>query len=174
MTSTETVLDPVDHITADAIGKPGERVFYLQAKKDDTVVTFLIEKVQLQSLAIGARQFLQEIANSDAELEPIQGDYDEDEMHIQIPVEPAFRIGDLGLAFDKERDMVCLILKEITLEKKDEDLQLARLWCTRQQLLPLAHWSETVASRGRPICPQCLQPMEPEGHFCPKKNGRKH
>jgi hypothetical protein len=31
-----------------------------------------------------------------------------------------------------------------------------------------------VVSLGRPICPQCGQTEEPEGHFCPKKNGYKH
>jgi predicted amidophosphoribosyltransferase len=31
-----------------------------------------------------------------------------------------------------------------------------------------------VVNRGRPICPQCGEPMDPAGHFCPKKNGNKH
>ena len=48
-----------------------------------------------------------------------------------------------------------------------------RLWCTRAQARQLSHWAEEVINRGRPICPQCGQPMEPDGHFCPKKNGNK-
>ena len=31
MPSTEIDVDPCDHITSDAIGKPGQRVFYIQA-----------------------------------------------------------------------------------------------------------------------------------------------
>jgi uncharacterized repeat protein (TIGR03847 family) len=55
-----------------------------------------------------------------------------------------------------------------------EEAAVVRFWCTRLQIRRLADWSREVINRGRPICPQCGQPMEPEGHFCPKKNGHKH
>ena len=47
----EIDVDPCDHLTADAIGAPGQRVFYLQAYQDQRTITVLIEKAQLQSLA---------------------------------------------------------------------------------------------------------------------------
>jgi len=63
----------------------------------------------------------------------------------------------------------------IVMEDGDpEEASVVRFWCTRQQAGGLAAWSSEVVQRGRPICPQCGQPMEPEGHFCPKKNGHKH
>ena len=34
-------VDPCDHITADAIGKPGQRVFYLQAYQDQRTITVI-------------------------------------------------------------------------------------------------------------------------------------
>ncbi len=58
----EIDVDPLDHITADAIGKPGQRVFYIQAWQDQRTVTVLIEKFQLQSLSVGVEQFLAEVA----------------------------------------------------------------------------------------------------------------
>jgi len=54
-------LNPVDHITADAIGKPGERVFFLQAVSGMQTVTLLIEKLQIQSLATGVAEFFDEL-----------------------------------------------------------------------------------------------------------------
>ncbi|KUK46026.1 MAG: hypothetical protein XD73_1101, partial [Anaerolinea thermophila] len=45
-------LNPVSHITVDAIGQPGERVFYLQGESPDQVVTLLVEKFQIQTLAL--------------------------------------------------------------------------------------------------------------------------
>ena len=57
----EIDVDPCDHITADAIGAPGQRVFYLQAYQDQRTITVLIEKAQLQSLAIGIEQFLAQL-----------------------------------------------------------------------------------------------------------------
>ena len=61
----EIDLDPVQHITADAIGQPGQRVFYLQGWRETDVqpITIIIEKVQLQTLATGIEQMLGEVAN---------------------------------------------------------------------------------------------------------------
>jgi glutamate racemase len=168
-------LSPAGHITADAIGKPGERTFFLQGRKNERTVSLLIEKVQLQGIMEGIDDFFKMINQHHPGLTPVDGSYEEADMRIQAPIKPAFRIGDIGVTFDADRDMVCLVLRELNLdlpEQKGE--RIARWWCTRQQWLALAHWSKVVIAQGRPICPQCLQPMEPEGHFCPKKNGHKH
>ena len=45
---------------------------------------------------------------------------------------------------------------------------------TRSQMMAVAHWGMSVASKGRPVCGNCLQPMDPEGHFCPRRNGHKY
>ncbi len=175
MAHTEIELDPVSHITTDAIGKPGQRVFYIQARQGNEVVTLLVEKVQIQTLAIGVEQFFKEIAARYPQLPPASGEYDEAQMHIQPPVDPLFRVGELGLAYDPDRDMTCLIAHEVLSDQiSEEDAGIARFWCTRSQLLAMSLWGVEVANRGRPICPQCGEPMDPEGHFCPKKNGHKH
>jgi len=172
---SEFDLSPVTHITADAIGKPGERTFFLQATKNERTVTLLIEKVQLQGLMEGVDEFFKMIAKHHPSLPEVDGKYEESSMHIQPPIKPAFRIGDIGVTFDADRDMVCLVARELNLDLPEEKGErIARWWCTRAQWLALARWSKEIISRGRLICPQCLQPMEPEGHFCPKKNGHKH
>jgi len=174
MENLEINLDPVDHITVDAIGKPGERIFYIQGTKGNEIVNLIIEKIQLQSLIVGAGEFLEEIQKKYPRLENPVVDFRESEMHLNPPVDPRFRIGDLGLAYDETRDLICLIAKEMSLDdKKSEEIRVVRYWCTRAQLIALIRWGAIVAERGRPICPQCLQPMELEGHFCPKKNGHK-
>lgn len=170
-------VDPVDHITADAIGKPGQRVFYIQAWQDQRTVTVLIEKFQLQSLSVGVEQFLAEVVRQAPELEDVSGDYIEDQMHINPPVDPLFRVGEVGLGFDKDRDRVVLQTRELLTEEEEEEPESAgvvRFWCTREQIRKMARWGAEVVTRGRPTCPQCGAPMEPEGHFCPKKNGHKH
>lgn len=175
MPRIEVDLDPVTHITADAIGKPGQRVFYIQGWQDDRVVSIIVEKVQIQSLAVGCEQFFEELAKQYPELGAASGDFDETKMHIQPPVDPLFRAGEMGLAYDADRDMMVLVVREILTEGQDaEDAGVVRYWCTRGQLQALCRWGIQVAERGRPICPQCGEPMEPEGHFCPKKNGHKH
>ncbi len=175
MPRTEIELDPVTHITTDAIGKPGQRVFYIQGWQGERLVSLLVEKVQIQTLGIGVEQFLSELKERYPDLPPASAEYDESKMHIIPPVDPLFRVGELGLAYDSDRDMVCLIAHEvISDDESDEEVSVVRFWCTRSQLLSMSSWGLVVASRGRPICPQCGEPMEPEGHFCPKKNGHKH
>ncbi len=168
-------VDPCDHLTADAIGKPGQRVFYLQAYQEQRTITIIIEKAQLLSLAIGIEQFLAQISQQNPELEEASGDYVEHMMRINPPVDPLFRAGEIGLGYDKDRDRVVIFAKELLTEEFEPDSgSQVRFWATRTQLHMLARWGQDVASRGRAVCPQCGQPMEPEGHFCPKKNGHLH
>ena len=97
-------------------------------------------------------------------------------MHINPPVDPMFRVGELALGYDEESDLVVLVTREMKVtEEGDETVEgrVVRFWCTRSQLRAMAYWGLEVSARGRPICPQCGEPMDPEGHFCPKKNGRK-
>lgn len=168
----EIDVDPCDHLTADAIGKPGQRVFYLQAYQEQRTITVIIEKAQLLSLAIGIEQFLAQLSLQNPELDEASGDFVEDVMRINPPVDPLFRAGEIGLGYDKDRDRVVIFTKELLTEEADpESAAQIRFWATRTQLRMLARWGQDVASHGRPVCPQCGQPMEPEGHFCPKKNG---
>jgi uncharacterized repeat protein (TIGR03847 family) len=175
MPRQENELDPVSYITVDAIGKPGERVFFIQGAAADHTLTVLIEKVQIQSLAVGVEQFLTEISQRFPELPEASGDFVEEHMHLHPPLDPVFRVGEIGLAYDSDRDLICLIAREIlTGEMTPEDASVVRFWCTRAQLRAMCRWGLEVAGRGRPVCPQCGEPMDPEGHFCPKKNGHKH
>ena len=173
----EIDVDPCDHLTADAIGAPGQRVFYVQGFQDigARTVTIIVEKVQLQSLSVGIEQFLAQLSGQNADLGEASAEFSAEHMRISPPVEPVFRAGEIGLGYDKDRDLVIIVTREILLEGDDpEEAATVRFWCTRSQARAMARWSQEVIQRGRPICPQCGQPMEPEGHFCPKKNGHKH
>ena len=170
-------LNPVQRITVDAIGQPGQRVFYLQGwrEADAQPVTVILEKVQLQTLAAGLEQMLTEIARQNPDLAQSSAEYDEEKLRITPPVDPLFRAGEMGLGYDAEHDQIVILAREVVLEDGDPvEASVVRFWCNRQQARWLAAWATEVVNRGRPICPQCGQPMEPEGHFCPKKNGHKH
>jgi uncharacterized repeat protein (TIGR03847 family) len=171
----EIDLQPISHITTDAIGQPGKRIFYLQGWQGQRTYTLIVEKIQIQSLAVGFEQFLADIQQRNPDLPEASADYEEGMMHIQPPVDPIFRVGELSLGYDVERDLVVLVTKELLGEDEDpEQARVVRFWCTRSQLRALCHWGMEIASRGRPFCPQCGEPMDIEGHFCPKKNGHKH
>jgi uncharacterized repeat protein (TIGR03847 family) len=175
MPPIEIDLRPVSHILTDAIGSPGKRVFYLQGWQEDRTVTLIVEKFQIQSLAIGLEQFLTEIQEKYPELSEASADYREELMHINLPVDPLFRVGELGLGYDSDNDQIILVARELIAEGEDaESAGVVRFWCTRSQLRAMSRWGIEMASRGRPFCPQCGEPMDPEGHFCVKKNGHLH
>lgn len=174
MPSIEFDLRPVDRITTGAIGPPGKRVFYLQARKDDLLVTLIVEKSQVQSLAVGVEQFLDELGQRLPDLDSSPAETPRESMDLQKPIDPAFRVGQLGLGYDEDSDLMVLVAREIQPEGTDpEEAGVARFWCTREQILSMCRWGLDVANHGRPICGNCGQPIDPEGHFCPKSNGHK-
>jgi uncharacterized repeat protein (TIGR03847 family) len=175
MPAVEIDLNPVTHITTDALGQPGKRIFYLQGWQNERTITLLVEKVQIQTLAVGLEQFLAEVSTQFPDLPEASPDYDEAKMHLTPPLDPLFRAGEMGLGYEAEHDLVILIVREVVSDDQNPaESGVVRFWCTRSQIRAMCRWGIEVAARGRAICPQCGEPMDPEGHFCPKKNGHKH
>jgi len=175
MASTEYDLNPVSRLTTGAIGPPGKRVFYLQARQESTLVTLIVEKMQMQSLANGLEQFLLELAQQYPDLPEASGDFQERDMELEQPIDPAFRVGQLGLAYDEPSDKLILVARESEAEGQEAgQASVARFWCTRSQMRSMCQWGLELSGRGRPICGNCGEPKDPEGHFCPKSNGHKH
>lgn len=170
--SEENIIDlnPVEHLTADAIGEPGERVFYMQGSTESLTVSLIIEKYQLQTLTIGVEQFLAEIRQRDPMLEEAPSDFNEDEMQLQNPIEPLFRVSEFGLSYDSKIDMVALVAREMPSNSEEEGI-VVRFWCSRNQIRKMVNYGGDITDKGRPLCPQCNQPMDPAGHFCARKNG---
>lgn len=168
-------LNPVTRITAGAVGRPGQRVFYLQGETETQRVTLLCEKQQVQSLGIGIEQFLQEIQKKYPHLLTPSGSYFEADMELAEPLEPLFRVGQIGLGYDEETDRVVIVAQEAQAEDANaDDASIVRFWVTRSQILAMAQWGMSIAAKGRPLCGNCLQPIDPEGHFCPRRNGHKY
>lgn len=164
-------MNPVSRITIDALGPPGERVFLLQASQGSNIITLKLEKEQAQVLAQSLEQLLEEVDTrfprgiSKME-EPLSS-----ELMLQEPLEPAFAVGQMGLGYDETEDAVVLVTQELTPEEESPNAAIARFWATRGQMKALSHHTQEVVSRGRPTCPLCGRPIDPDGHFCPKSNG---
>ena len=80
MPPEEIDLRPVTHITTDAIGQPGKRVFYLQGWLDERTITLIVEKIQIQSLAVGLEQFLSEVYDRFPDLPQASAEFNEDKI----------------------------------------------------------------------------------------------
>jgi uncharacterized repeat protein (TIGR03847 family) len=171
-------LDDVDALGTGAVGRPGERSFYIQARTEGTQLTVLVEKEQVALLAAEAVAFLDRIADEYPEL-PF--DVPAVQTQLREPTVPLFRARLIGLGFDPERELVLLELRERSSEEdeapEDDDNAddeaegyVARIYATRAQVRAMAARGAEAVAGGRPRCPLCELPMDPDGHICPRWN----
>jgi uncharacterized repeat protein (TIGR03847 family) len=168
---TEFDLPDVDRFTTGAVGPPGQRVFYLQAIAGGTVVTLRLEKQQVAALAQYFAELLHDLPSPDDADVPA-------ELELVEPVEEAWTVGQLGVVFDETRDRMVVRADELRIEdegEEDEDatLGMARFGLTRGQVQAFVVRATQLVSSGRPPCPLCGRPIDPEGHMCIKTNGHK-
>ena len=143
-------LDPVTRLTADAVGEPGQRTFYLQAASGADQVTLLVEKEQVRRLAERLQTWLPELAADRPEDPGEVAAAEAGELALSPPLEPEFRVGQLLLSYDAERDRVVVVATELQAGEEEDPVELpdpleVRLLVTRAQLRVLArHGSEVT------------------------------
>ena len=163
-------LGPVDRITADAIGEPGSRTFYIQARAGAELVTVIVEKEQVQLLAASVFELLTEV--------PDDAIRDEPGMELEQPFDPRWRARRISLGFYEDRGLFKLEIEELPEDVEDAHVvdpetafESIQLWASPAQMLALSRHGAAVAARGRPTCQFCGNPIDPEGHACPAMNG---
>jgi probable phosphoglycerate mutase len=160
-------LNPVSRVTVGALGEPGQRTFYLQARQGATLVSLLTEKEQMKSLAQGITDLLTRLGERIDAPTNVSA-YD---LALEHPVEPLFRVGQLGLGYDQENDLLVIVAYALPTEEDATTIDVVRFWATRDQMRALSRHVAEVAAAGRPTCVLCGRPIDPAGHFCPRRNG---
>lgn len=162
-------LNPANHLTIGTIGPPGQRTFYIQGSKGTNTISLTIEKEQAIMLASSFESLLEELQKLNPQLAGEGMEQIFTDMRLREPVESLFRVGNMGLGYSEEDDLVVLVAYELT--EEEEDPSAVSYWVTRAQISLLIPHIREVVQAGRPICGNCGQPMDPEGHFCPHRNG---
>jgi uncharacterized repeat protein (TIGR03847 family) len=142
-------LDPITHITAGAIGQPGQRVFYIQAAKGLDQLTLLCEKEQVSALADAIDEMVQNLEQEFGVARHEELAVDETEMELKEPLDPLFRVGAMGLGYDANRDRILLVAQEALAEDEERDPREVRCFATRAQMQVLSQYSRDVIGRGR-------------------------
>lgn len=154
----------VERFAGGAIGEPGKRVFMLEVVAGGEAVGYVIEKFQVQALAMEVQSLLRErgLIGVGLAIEP-------GEVHAETPV--AFRVGGLEMGIAEDSDMLSLAIIST-----DEDDDRVEYELSLAQLDAFAREALAVVASGRPACPRCGLAMDPDGHNCPRTNGdlRKH
>ena len=153
--------------TAGTVGDPGHRVFYLQAQGDGMVVTLKCEKQQ-----VGARSPSTSAAcwptcrRSRRRTSPTL-------LELVGPIVPEWTVGTLAVAWDELADRMVLVAEELLTEEEAEaaaEPASARFRVTREQVAGFVERARDLVAGGRPPCPLCGGPLDPEGHACPRLN----
>ena len=193
------VFDDPDRFVAGTIGPPGQRVFFLQAVEGRRVTSVSLEKVQVALLADRVAAIvaeLQERGVPGAEgiaADPVPGD---DERPLDEPLRDAFRAGTLTISWDGEESEVTIEARSqagrrgrrrrgrrrttrTTTDDDDDDVpddapegpDVLRVRLSAAMALGFARRAARLVASGRPACPFCGQPLNPEGHVCVRSNG---
>jgi uncharacterized repeat protein (TIGR03847 family) len=164
-------LPEAEWATVGAVGEPGQRTFYMQARQDEQLLTLKLEKQQVAAIA----QFLAEI------LADLPSPADKDVVVAADLVEPVLAewpVGSLQLSYDSVIDRIVILAEELTDEDDEDDddesdRAVARIGITRATAAVIVNIGVDLIGAGRPICALCGRPMDPEGHSCPRTNGHK-
>jgi uncharacterized repeat protein (TIGR03847 family) len=169
--------DEVDEFSASAIGEPGSRIFYLSARHGRQRVTVRCEKLQVKAISTWLRNVLNDLPPS--ENRPMLGQPD-----LGNAPEHAFVLGPIGLGYDRVNDRLLVQLEELLdadmTEGEDPDDEPAviepsdrghiRFYVTRGQADAFCEHADRVVAAGRPPCQWCGNPIDPQGHACPRLN----
>ena len=162
--------EDVDAFTAGTIGQPGSRVFFLQARHGKQRVAVKCEKQQVSAIAQYLRTVLNDLPPPDDR--PVVG-----ALELVEPVDEAFVLGPIGLGYDRSTDRLVVQLEEFRIGEDDETDDTdtdtdghIRLYVTRGQAASFCERAEQVVAAGRPDCPWCGLPIDPDGHACPRMN----
>jgi len=169
-----------DRCVVGTVGMPGERTFYLQARSANVVTSVALEKAQAVVLAERVNQLLDEVANTRNENVPPSFLGTPDVEPLELPLVEEFRVGAMSLGWDDTAQRVILEAHAIAEDGQEiaeigsddhEGPDTFRVMLTAMQARGFAERAFSVASAGRPPCPLCLQPLDPQGHVCPRANG---
>ena len=172
MTRRLFVFDDPDRFVPGAVGEPGDRAFYLQARKGAVLVSVGLEKIQVAALAQRLEDLLDAV---EAPAEPVVADAHD----LEAPVVELFRVGAMALAWDAGSEAVVIEAQTPSEDGEyvelpddaDEGPDLLRVRLSAADARGFIQRAEAVVGAGRPACPFCGQPLEATGHFCVRGNG---
>lgn len=180
------LFDPPDRFVAGTVGQPGDRAFYLQARGAGRVTSVALEKVQVAVLAERLTELVGEVRRRGGDVPTAVPTVPEDVAPLDQPVEEEFRVGTMALAWDPDDARVVVEAQAQTQdeagEQEAEAVALAddengpnvlRVRLTPEAALAFVARAERVVAAGRPPCPLCGLPLDPEGHVCPRQNGHR-
>jgi uncharacterized repeat protein (TIGR03847 family) len=169
-----------ERFLAGTVGQPGEREFFVQAVDGTRVVSVACEKQQVAILADRLGSLITEVGRRFGAQPDTGPTHVQQGQLLSTPVEAEFRVGTMGLAWDGAGAHVIVELLALTDQEVGEDVVLEdredapdalRVFLTLAEARDFARHAQQIVAAGRPPCPLCGNPLDPDGHICPRLNG---
>jgi len=151
-----------DHFACGAVGPAGKRTFFLQARGGGELVTLKIEKQQ----AAGLARYLAGLLSDQPEPDDVVGG-----QGLIEPIVAEWAVGAIGVAFDDASGHFVVAAEELVDEDDDLEPGRARFHVPPGRVRAFIDHTEELVEAGRPPCPICGGPLDPDGHVCPRSNG---
>lgn len=152
---------------AGTIGQPGAREFYVQARDERRIEAVALEKQQVELLAQRVEELLDEVG-ADHDLIAAPADNDP----LELPVDANFRVGSMSAAWDPAARTLALEFHDLESDLAGtHDVQTLRVVLDPRAAREFVRRSLALVAAGRHPCPLCGEPLNPEGHLCPRANG---
>jgi uncharacterized repeat protein (TIGR03847 family) len=176
--------DPPDRFVAGTVGEPGQRTFFLQATGGGRVTSVALEKTQVAALAERVEELLDEVLRRSGGTAPVPAVAPtelDDNAPLSAPILEEFRVGTMALSWDGDDERVVIEAQAMVTETGEEEPlvegddpeapALLRVRLTGTMARAFVKRALSVVSAGRPPCPFCGLPLDPDGHICPRANG---
>ncbi|MCP3936809.1 MAG: DUF3090 family protein [Actinomycetia bacterium] len=126
------------NVVAGTVGAPGERIFFLQARDETTLVSVKLEKGQVQALASGILELLEQIGDESDPLKPAD---------LVEPVMAIWTVGSLGVGIDEEAGRFVILAEELV--EGEEEASTCRFHTRFAQARGFATHALLLAEYGR-------------------------
>ncbi len=180
--------DSPDRFVAGTVGQPGERAFFLQAREGNRITSVGCEKQQVSVLAEHLDRVLDEVVrrSSGGSAGPAGTTPTQDNQPLDAPIAEEFKVGTMTIAWDPSVDRIVIeLFSNVDVDEEADEATAAAepdtdeveadevfvIKITAAYARAFVARAQALVSAGRPACPFCLQPIDPQGHICPRANG---
>ena len=161
-----------DRVVIGTLGRPGARTFYLQVRTGPRLASLALEKQQSALMAEMLDEILDDLMALEGNPHSVPAStpvelVDNDPLD---PVQEWFRVGAIGLGWDPTTAQVLIDAHPLTDDDAEPaletDAEAVRVRMPVGAARAFARRTREVVDAGRPICSDCGQPMDPDGHVC--------
>ncbi|MFP7832536.1 DUF3090 domain-containing protein [Marisediminicola sp. LYQ134] len=179
-----------DRVVVGTVGSPGSRSFYLQARSGRRLVSVALEKEQSALLAEKIDEILDHLMTTDGNPFSVPSSTPielVDNEPLEQPVEQQFRTGTMSLGWDPSTVQLVIEMFPIVEadaddrdpfddadEERDDTVEPSEMVVVKIPVgtaRAFAKRTREVVGAGRPLCPFCATPIDPEGHTCVLPDG---